>query len=72
MSEPESLFCSVTETAQLLGLSETTVRVMIAKQQIPSRKFGRRRVVARRWIEQQADQYSDDQPPSVLRLRRKA
>jgi excisionase family DNA binding protein len=70
-SDPDSLFVSVGEAAKLLGICEALVWRLIRRGEIPARKFGNRRVIARRWITEQADVYSDDQPPAVVRLPRR-
>ena len=42
MTTQESQFITVAETAQRLGLSVPTVRRMIARGEIPARRFGKR------------------------------
>ncbi len=49
----QSVTVTVPETARLLGISDWKVKDLIRKGEIPVRRYGRRVVVPREWIENQ-------------------
>lgn len=55
-------FLSPDQTAELLGLGRTTAYQLLRDGEIPSFKYGRRRIVARRDIEAWLERHRVDGP----------
>lgn len=64
MSSP--LFASVAETADLLGISDDLVYDLIARGELPSSTFGRRKLVPRKAIDLVVDAALDGFDPDRL------
>lgn len=62
-SSKQKLGLTVTETAELLGVSRPTVYELINREDFPSFRIGTRRVISRagleRWVDAQAAQHGD-------------
>lgn len=59
------IFVGPTEAARLLGISRSHVHELVAREEIPYKRLGRRIVIPRAWIVQQAEECT---APPVARL----